>query len=508
MSNRTSGLFQTAVAAACFALLVHIVRWDGSGSTTTWHMTAATSRTGTQQAKWTVMLYMNGDNNLDPFAISDFEEMANVKYDPSVNVVVQLDRIGDKNTDEDWGETRRFLMRENLKPTRSASLQGFAEESNMGDPATLASFVTWATQSFPAERYMLVIWSHGDGWRRMLNEGSSRESVVSRRRAVADVEALLMKGQLTASRLASMNLLRTPLDTQFRTISEDESNGYDKLYVREIQDALEGVFKGGGGLEVIGFDACLMQMIETGYAMRNVAGIMVGSEELEPMEGWSYNVWLQALSDHPDLDGAALGSAIVDSYRETYEQARPDTTLSAVRLANGDIGRLAAAVSSLSRELLISLERELPRITQARMRSYVFAPKRGYHGIDLHGFCSHLAEAEVSSQLRARAGEVMTIVDSLVVRNYAGKARQGAFGSRGLAIYFPADNATYQADKYKQAYTDENEFQAIQFVKEHLWDNFLHAYFEAEVFLSRPAPRLSRPTSRPLPASGKLRDKS
>jgi len=465
MSNRTPILFLTALVA-CLALSPHAVRAHAS------------SFADSRQAKWTVMLYMNADNNLAPFAISDFEEMANVKYDPRVNVVVQLDRIGGKDTDEDWGETRRFLMREKLKPTRSASLQGFIEESNMGDPTTLASFVTWATKNFPAERYMLVIWSHGDGWRRMLNEDSYIESVGARRRDVAVAEELLMKGQLTESRLASMNLLRTPLDTQFRTISEDESNGYDNLYVREIQDALERVFKDGGGLEVIGFDACLMQMIETGYAMRNVASVMVGSEELEPMEGWSYNIWLQALSNTPDMDGAAVGRAIVDSYRETYEQSRPNTTLSVVRLANGDIGRLAAAVSALSKELIVNLKNELPWITQARMNSYVFAPKRGYCGIDLHRFCSQLAEAEVNTRLRARAGEVMAIVDSLVIRNYAGKARQGAFGSRGLAIYFPANNAAYQADKYKYAYTDENEFQAVQFVREHLWDNFLRAYFE------------------------------
>lgn len=508
MGNRTPSLFLTAVIAVCLALSTHVVSGHVSGFEDSRRTTVAEFRPGVQQAKWTVMLYMNADNNLAPFAISDFEEMAKVRYDSRMNVVVQLDRIGGKDTDEDWGETRRFLMREKLTPTRSASLPGFAEESNMGDPATLASFVVWATKCFPAERYMLVIWSHGDGWRRMLNEGSYGETVGARRRSVADAEELLMKGQLTESKLASMNLLRTPLDTQFRTISDDESNGYDKLYVREIQDALEGVFKSGGGLEVIGFDACLMQMIETGYAMRNVAGVMVGSEELEPMDGWRYTTWLQALSDDPNMDGAAVGRAVVDSYRETYEHRRPDTTLSAIRLANGEIGKLAAAISTLSRELMVSLESEFLRITQARMNCYVFAPKRGYHGIDLHGFCSHLAEAELPPRLRARAEEVMTIVNSLVIRSYAGKTRQGPFGSRGLGIYFPADNATYQADKYKQAYTDENEFQVIQFVREHLWDNFLHAYFEAEPFHVKPAHRLSRPTSRPLPASGKSSNKS
>lgn len=472
MSSRTLVLFLIAVAAACFAMSLAMstqaVGEHGS------------NRADSAQAKWTVMLYMNADNDLERYAIADFEEMARVRYDPRVNVVIQLDRIGDKNTDEDWGETRRFLMREKLRPTLSAALKGFAEESNMGDPATLTSFVSWAKKSFPAERYMLVIWSHGDGWRRMIDEDSSGKSVESHRRDVAQAEELLMKGQrLSDSVLASMDLVQTPLETHFRAISEDESNNFDKFYVREIQDALEGVFK-GGGLEVIGFDACLMQMTETAYAMRNVARVIVGSEELEPLEGWSYDAWLRALSEAPDMDGDALGKAIVDSYGLTYEHTRPNTTLSAVRLANGNVGKLAAAISALSRELMIGLDGELQRIKQARISSFVYAPKRGYHGIDLHRFCYQLERSGVNPRLRARAAEVMTIVDSMVIHNYVGKYRRGEFGSRGLAIYFPATNEAYQEDKYKQAYTDENEFQVVQFVRDHLWDNFLHAYFKRE----------------------------
>ncbi|HEX7312600.1 MAG TPA: clostripain-related cysteine peptidase [Pyrinomonadaceae bacterium] len=439
---------------------------------------AGARRAGVARAAWTVMLYMNGDNDLDRFALADFEEMAKVRYGPRVNVVVQLDRIGGANTDESWGETRRFLMREKLTPTRSNSLPGFSEESNMGDPATLTSFVTWARASYPAERYMLVIWSHGDGWRRMLREGPSDESAAARARAGAEVDELLMRGQLTDSKLASMNLLQTSLEPQYRTISEDETNGFDKLYVREIQDALEGVFKGGDGLEVIGFDACLMQMIETAYAMRNVARVMVGSEELEPLPGWRYDDWLQALSDIPSMNGEEVGRAVVESYRKNYERVKPNTTLSAVKLSGDNMGRLATAVSALARELMADLEAELPRITQARESCFTFAPRRGYHGVDLHRFCSQLAASGVNARLRARAEEVKALVDSMTVGNYAGPARRAQFGSAGLAIYFPANNAAYQDDKFKKAYTDENEFQAVRFVREHLWDNFLHAYFK------------------------------
>jgi hypothetical protein len=437
------------------------------------------------KAKWTVMIYMNGDNNLDPFAILDFEEMAKVKYDSRVNVVLQLDRrkVPEtiKETDATRSETRRFLMKQNLKPTRTDSIQSFSEESNMGDPETLASFVNWARKDFPAERYMLVIWSHGDGWRRPLIKETDFENPRNAARAhqlvVAQAEELLRKGQLTDAKLASLNLMLTSLEPQVRTISEDETNQYDKLYVRELQDSLEQVFGTRGGLDVIGFDACLMQMIETGYAMRKVAGVMVGSEELEPSEGWSYDGWLKALVGNPDMDSRAIATIMVEAYEDTYKDADPTTTLSAINLADNSMDRLAMAVSHLARVLMLSLDVELPAIKEARKNSYVFAGRR-YHGIDLYRFCSQLDHPGVSSQLRTEARKVMTLIDSLVIKNYAGKQRQDKFGSHGLAIYFPLNNEMYQRDPYRDAYTDNNDFHAVLFVKEQLWDNFLQAYFK------------------------------
>lgn len=428
------------------------------------------------------MIYMNADNDLDPYALMDFEEMAAVRYGPRVNVVVQLDRYGSGDTDTQWGETRRFLMRPNLKPTRPDSLSGFAEESNMGDPATLKAFVVWARRRFPAERYMLVIWSHGDGWRRPESGAQTRRGMArdarERERAVGRAEELLTKGLLTQGALASLDLEQTPLGGQYRTISEDETNNHDPLYVREIQDALEGALGGGSRLDVIGFDSCLMQMIETGYAMRNVADVMVGSEELEPVRGWSYGDWLRSLADAPDMSAAALGKVVVESYRKTYDGITSDTTLSAVKLSGGRMNRLAAAVSRLSRELIVSLDAEWQEIRDARQGCNVFAPGRGYHGIDLHRFASNLVASHVNPRLRARAAEVARLLDRLVVDNYAGRARREAFGGRGLSIYFPASRVAYWSDKYWKAYSETNKQHVVQFVTHQLWDNFLHAYFE------------------------------
>ncbi|MBO4266826.1 MAG: hypothetical protein J5910_06505 [Lachnospiraceae bacterium] len=31
----------------------------------------------------------------------------------------------------------------------------------MGDEKTLENFVSWSTENYPADRYMLILWDHG-----------------------------------------------------------------------------------------------------------------------------------------------------------------------------------------------------------------------------------------------------------------------------------------------------------------------------------------------------------
>ena len=50
------------------------------------------------QAKWTFMVYMAGDNNLDGAALRDIAEMARAGSTKDVNILVQLDRIEDNLT--------------------------------------------------------------------------------------------------------------------------------------------------------------------------------------------------------------------------------------------------------------------------------------------------------------------------------------------------------------------------------------------------------------------------
>lgn len=443
--------------------------------------------------EWTVMIYMNGDNNLEEDALIDFLEMAQVGSTDEVNVVVQLDRNGNyvPKTDERfayWIETHRFRVTKRMMPLPKNALKDIQlGEANMGAGETLADFVEWTKRTYPAKRYALILWDHGQGWRGVLSPTNEVRALVSRSGVHPFIRPVVGKVRLGFP-------FRTAIGSPFRSLSFDETDR-DKLYNQEIQLHLQQVLK-GEKFDVIAFDACLMGMIETAYAMRGIAGTFVASEELVPGTGMQYDDWLNQLTANPRMDGQALGKVLVDSFEQRYgtatdvRDANPLTTLSAVDLTKVD--QLAAAITTLSKSLIAKVKSEKSNIKSAREACSVYAPdalgdERDYFlHVDLARFCDELAARSRDQEIRNKAAAVSAIIRSAVVRNYAGKGRRETFGSHGLAIYFPPNGLTYKNDWLKEDGYENSRTRPgggkpefpVEFVENHYWSDFLHVYFK------------------------------
>jgi hypothetical protein len=442
-------------------------------------------------AEWTIMIFLNGDNNLEPFGLQDFREMARVGSTAQVNIVVQFDRSGAwGTTTPQWEQTLRFRVEKHMEPLPAQAVEDIGE-ANMGDGRVLADFVSWARQRYPAHRHLLVIWNHGQGWRVFdTTPVRGRASALTAHRAfrtrLRTREAMRRATRLARSREAGMEratetLAQPPaiplhqvVGGAVRYVSTDDTDG-DQLYNREIQDSLLELLQ-GEHLDLIGFDACLMSMVETGYALRGVARVLVGSEELEPGAGWNYTDWLQVVVDNPAIDAAELGKVLVESYQRTYEELDPTVTLSAVDLSAMD--QLATAIDALSDELIQKLDQELPNIQQARSNCEAYAPGYGLHGIDLGRFCEQLRLTTADAALQATADDVFSVVQGCVLTNYAGPDRQDAFGSYGLAIYFPENRGLFETDADHEGYLKTNTHFPVEFVQAHRWADFLAAYYQ------------------------------
>jgi len=424
----------------------------------------------TAAAEWTVMVYLNAKNNLEPDGIDNFYDMSSIGSTADVNVVVQMGRPKEHydERDEAWSGVMRFLVKKGTKPRAGEALQDLAkdgENTDMGSPETLARFIEWSMSKFPAKRYFVIVWNHGQGWRFQL----AKDRNVKGRAAASRGQ------QITADERKQLEALtaRVPPLGGFRSVSHDEDTG-SILYNRQIQTVLESKFS-GRQLELLGFDACLMSMVETAYAFRRAAAVMVASEELEPTAGWPYKAWLAALIKDPTKDAPALGKLVVDAYRDRYGNDRL-TTLSSIRLS--EVHELGQSISTLGRSMKDNLLAEANIIADVRSQVRPYGQQvRLKTSIDLQHFLDLYQAKTGHAAIRSAIEDVKTKLASVVLANYRSKQSDKPYGSHGLAIYFPASRKDFLDDPNSSGY-QKNAEHPVEFVENEAWGDFLRAYLK------------------------------
>lgn len=420
--------------------------------------------------EWTVMVYMNAKNNLEPHALENFHSMASIGSSPSVAVVAELGRPSKTRytkADGNWSGVYRFYVSKGLKPLPERAVDKPAEGADipdMGDPRTLRNFIAWAKKTYPARRYMLVIWNHGQGWRLQLGRTNTN-------RLAIDGAHEAHAPELTAA---------GPPVGGFRAVSADDDTG-SILYNKEVQNVIQSEFA-DKQLDLLGFDACLMAMLETAYGLAPSTKVMVASEELEPGAGWRYSYWLAPLVANPAMGAESLGTHVVEAYRKHYGDEY-ETTLSAIRLK--DIRAFSQELSSLSDQIR-SQESELQalRRARARLRSYgdsELPPLRT--SVDLLALL-RLYEGESKNQeLRQRSKELRQKLKATIISNYS-SVRSAAppdgmpYGSEGIAIYLPEDADAFYKDHYHAGYLKNNTDLPVDFVKNERWAELIYSVLD------------------------------
>ncbi|MCB0130640.1 MAG: hypothetical protein KDD78_07320 [Caldilineaceae bacterium] len=258
-------------------------------------------------AKWTLMIYMAGDNNLSEAGEKDLSELRSVGSTKDVHVVVEFDRRGSSH------ESLRYHVEHSGVEESVVSLG----ETDCGDPATLLNFVRWSVTNYPAERYALVLWNHGNGWK------PDEIDRVARVSGAADY-SLREAGERAASHLGR-TMFRTSLQRIFeiptvseRAICSDDGSGHS-LDTLELGNVLQQIATDlGRPLDVLGMDACLMSNLEVAYQVRKFVRYIVASEEVEPNDGWPYDRVLQMLVAQPDRTTEEIAADIAKLYVRSY----------------------------------------------------------------------------------------------------------------------------------------------------------------------------------------------
>ena len=379
----------------------------------------------TSTAKWSFIVHMAGDNNLDGVALRDIAEMARAGSRKDVNILVQLDRIEDNLT-------RRFRITQG-GGFKKDCIESFGD-TNTGDPQILYEFVKWAADNYPADRYALILWNHGSGW---------WEDAKSRAAGPAAKKPRRRLFRQPVCNPVPQEHLNIPAPQEHRSICYDDTSDGDALDNRELRIVLAGICALlGRKIDLLGMDACLMNMVEVAYQLRESVNVIVGSEIEEPFDGWPYAEILTRLTARPRQDAAALARWVVKSYLLSYKGKDETVTQSALDVNR--IGEMTAKVDALSASLLAALETDSKLIEAAWRRSPRFYDD---NYIDLACFTKNLRK-KADAELQAK------VVD-LIAALKAGKGRailcQGKLGRQvrgtcGLSIYFPGDriNTAYR----------------------------------------------------------------
>ncbi|MCK6576136.1 clostripain-related cysteine peptidase [Myxococcota bacterium] len=337
-------------------------------------------------ASWTLLVYMVADTNLEYDALNDLQEMAAVGSGEGFNIIVQADRTPEYTPDgvlnlENWDQSLRLkVMADSLEVVED---QG---EVNMGDPATLADFVSWGIATYPADKYGLVFWDHGGGW---------------------------------------------------VGFGDDESHDHDGLTLNEIRRGIEDGLAATdvSRFQFIGFDACLMATWETAVTLEYHAEYLLASEELEPGHGWDYRA-LQGAKDDPTTSAADLTSALVDGFVGQAEEAGTAATITLSVTDLTLVHQVSAAVKQFAETALPVLPDLLNTIGRERAQVEEYGPlvdPRAITGmVDLGDIVRRIADAD------ATLADARTAVDAALSAAVVKIANGVAHGnSNGLSIFFP-----------------------------------------------------------------------
>ena len=413
-------------------------------------------RAGTPK-KWTVMVWLAGDNDLEEFGDKDLAEMKKVGSTSDVDVVAQFDSMRDNRT-------RRYHLRR--ATSLDADVVAELGETNTGDPAVAVDFFAWAMRTYPAERTLAVIWNHGSGIDEtdIYRNARARGDSVSRGApaAAGGLERRVVRAALSSRHRRALFASTVDQAVHDRAIAYDDSSR-DFLDNAELKRVLAEVKKAAGRpLDVLGFDACLMNMLEVAYQVRGTAGVMVGSEELEPGDGWPYDRVLRAVNEKPSMDAATLGATVVTEYIASY--ASGNVTQSALDL--GQLEPVALAVDVLAAALTraVKSDVELAAVTRALNATQRFDTA---DFVDLGHFCEVIGQRSKDAKVKAAARDVRQALAGdprfVILSGTRGSTVRDATGT---AIYFPSRqvNAAYKK---------------LDFAKATRWGRFLTAYHEA-----------------------------
>ncbi len=360
-----------------------------------------------QVKDWTVAIFLNADNNLDQFGIEDQEEMARVGSNANMNIVTLIDR-------ERGPAQINYIEKNKIVKIKDMG------ELDMGNYNELVKFASFIKANYPAKHYSFTIWNHGSGWKNK------------------NVNAI------------------------FRGISYDDSSN-NHITNAQLTTATAQMAKAlGQKIDVLNMDACLMQMVEVGHAVKDSVRFMVASEELEPGKGAPYDDILAGVKK--GMTPAAFASNWVNAFAKSYNggsQGYDDSTQSAIDMSK--FNTMVDAINGLAKALMSGKYSADVKAVLAKTQKFDFP-----ENIDLLHFVGLLkAKMSGNESIKTACDKLLSAGKAAVLCNkITGNPSKNA---KGIAIYLPAN------------FRVESKYLALSFAKATLWDDMIQTFLKRDL---------------------------
>ncbi|MHA1552199.1 MAG: clostripain-related cysteine peptidase [Candidatus Heimdallarchaeaceae archaeon] len=380
--------------------------------------------------EWTVLIYMCGDNNLEAFAMDDLNELeAAGGTTADVNVVVMVDQSTEDYPEpeyvSDWTESRYYVIEgDSLLSIFTTPVNTSLGEQNMGDGATLESFVDWGLTNFPANNTALILWDHGGG-----------------------------------------------LDG---VCWDDDDN--DFLTIDEVDDALEGYY-----FDLLAFDACIMGHIEILYELQDNCEILVSSLYNIPGDGYPYDVILADLIADPTQTASEWADTIVYEYIDSYALYDVDVTLSAYNTTA--IVGIETLVNDFSQALIAALPTYYSSIYNAINMADSYLPEfvsEFYQFIDeVQSISAYGVDTAATNLLNMLDDALIATDSSLSTTPYGLWVFLPSLPYNYINDFYVYSNQSVVNSYY-------NNYYDLEFVANTDWDNFVYEWRDSVDILISP----------------------
>jgi hypothetical protein len=336
---------------------------------------------------WLVLVYLDGDNNLDVTLGSsevgvvqeDLNELMRVGSTVNVDAFTLVDRF-------DGPAVLYRVLHDDLE--EMTDYQFHEKEVNMGDPRTLRSFVSYAFNMSEAEQTIIIFWDHGTPYYIALDDHP---------------------------------------DESAEAVS-------DSLTHKEVITALEGYH-----IDILAADECLVGQVEVAYEYAMFADVdyLVASECYTGWRGIAYDRILEEIDTDPGITPHELSEAMTEHFTEMFSVPpyKSEIVNSKAAVDLGLMDELAASICGLAEVLAEDIDEYTNALMTARCSSQILYGTTAVSRVDLGNFIEVLSENVADHDVKAACSSVLSAYAEAVFA--VGTTMITEPLHTGLGIYFP-----------------------------------------------------------------------